>query len=142
MPLADRINLIIQHMPGKDRGKKSILAKIANCERSAVHHWLTGQPKINYRNALAISEHFGYSLTWLMDDTGPMKLDSQNDVLPCTFDAKNSPLTSEKQLPARGGELFLAYVNANEMRILTSYRERPEYQPVFDNIARVMVENP
>jgi hypothetical protein len=38
------------------------------------------------------------------------------------------------------GELFLVHLNLNELRLITSYRKRPDCQPTFDGIAKVVNE--
>ena len=103
MALADRVREILAEMDGPERGKQSRLAQIAQCERSAVNHWLNGQPTIAYANAENIANYFGYRLKWVKDGIGPKRL-------------------TEKEESAPEETLFMIHVNQKEMSLVSAYR--------------------
>lgn len=105
MALADRIRIILGDMDGPEYGKQARLARIAGAGRPVVNHWLSGdQVKIKSEHALALANHFGYRLEWLLDGKGPKK-------------------RGEKEVEEGNSEkLFIVHVTAEEMTLLSAYR--------------------
>lgn len=103
MTLADRVREILSDMEGPERGKQSRLAQIAQCERSAVNHWLSGQPTIAYSNAENIANYFGYRLKWVKDGVGPKR-------------------QTDKEENAPEEALFIIHINQKEMALVSAYR--------------------
>jgi hypothetical protein len=109
MSLADRLKIIIQEMPGPDRGKQVRLAKIADESKQLVNHWLRGvTTEIRYPAAKRIADQLGYRVDWLMLGKGPMRKDDKDEVAP-------TPET-----------MALVYLTSEEQQIITNYRATDE----------------
>jgi transcriptional regulator with XRE-family HTH domain len=142
--LAARIQTIIQEMPGKDRGKQTELARIAGASKQVVNHWLTGvTTTMDYGYATMIHKALGYRLDWLMRGKGP-KRDDEQDAVAAEAEPTSIPNASPtgEQQPAQNLELFLVHVTLDELRVLSSYRKRQGYRPMFNEMAKVIATTP
>lgn len=142
--LAARVKTIIEEMPGKDRGKQTELARIAGASKQVVNHWVTGiTTTMDYGHASMIQKTLGYRLDWLILGKGP-KRDDDQDVVVVEAASSSQPGTSieEDQQPVGDGELFLVHVTLDELRLLSSYRKKQDYRPMFNEIAKILADAP
>jgi transcriptional regulator with XRE-family HTH domain len=140
--LADRVQTIIQEMDGKEYGKQTRLAEIAGCARAVVNHWLSGvQEEIRYAHARDIAKKLGYQLDWVISGIGPKRDGTQDQELLALTEENPSIVIDAAHaedaisLSAQGGNhLFLNYVTGDEMRLITTYREKGKYRQMLDMI--------
>lgn len=106
MALQDRIRLVITEMEGREHGKQTRLAEIAQCGRPVVNHWLSGvQKEISYEHAKRISDRLGYRLEWLMDGKGPKR-----------------PGDREPEPVQQDAEALYMKLSIDELKLITHFR--------------------
>lgn len=137
--LSDRVKKIIQEMDGKDHGKQSALAEIADTSKQIVNHWVSGiTASMDYRCAKQISEKLGYRIEWLINGRGPAK-EAEGEGLPGAQKQEEQNVSS---LAKPIHDLFLTHVTAEEMRLLTFCRMYPEAGKTFHRMAVDLTGNP
>jgi hypothetical protein len=135
MSLSERVQIILQEMEGREHGKKAALARIARCSGPVINHWVNGtQEEMNFEHATRIANELGYRVQWIMNGTGPKRVGEQN-VEPIAVKPGHTPAASvatEQKIPTQDEEMFLVHVNLDELRLLTSYREKRDCRWAFD----------
>lgn len=109
MALAERIRIVMQAMPGPERGKQVRLSKIADTSKQVVNHWLMGvTQEIFFDAARRICDEFGFRIEWLMQGKLPARKDDPDE------------------LSASAENMELVYITSQEMKMITKFRATDE----------------
>lgn len=100
--LGERLKRILAELDGPEHGKQSRLADVAGCTRATMSNYLKNPgAEIGYEYAKNMADALGYEVDWLITGRGEPKAPRLANISPVT----------------------LTYVDAEELTLLTHYRE-------------------
>jgi transcriptional regulator with XRE-family HTH domain len=143
MSLAERVQLVLDEMEGRDHGKKARLARIAGCSGPVVNHWLNGnQTEMNLEHAQRIAKALGYRAGWLLKGTGPRRPGPGESVLLAGLENHVEELNLEEQEMQTDlavdpeNDLYIK-VSADELKLITRYRNATRTGKTFIDMASI-----
>lgn len=139
MSLKERVNIVLDSMPGPDRGKKARLARIAGCTGPVINHWINGeQQDMKFDHAQRIATALNFRVEWLLTGKGPKKPGEGEELLKHGLhpDEPASSSMYESEIVDPENDLWLK-VTARELKLLNRYRNATEAGKMFIEMASI-----